>query len=82
MCFLAGRHTTIAIKTAQSRLVAAVKHNSIDTVSELLSETLVEACKEAGLKAKGSKIKCKSQTREGNLFHKGYVFPRWWNTYR
>ena len=32
-------------------------------MSELLSETLVEACKEAGLKATGSKIKCKSQNK-------------------
>ena len=48
-------------QTVQSRLEAAVKHDSIDTASELISETLVEACKEAGLKARGSKIKCKSQ---------------------
>ena len=47
----------------QSRLEAAVKHDSIDTASELLSETLVEACKEAGLKVRGSKIKCKSQNK-------------------
>ena len=41
------------------------------TVSELISETLVEACKEAGLKARSSKIKCKSQNnakqKKGNL---------------
>ena len=30
---------------------------------ELLSETLVEACKETRLKARGSKIKCKSQNK-------------------
>ena len=35
-----------------TRLEAAVKHDSIDTASQL-SETLVEACKEAGLKARG-----------------------------
>ena len=50
-------------QTVQSRLEAAVKHDSIDTASELISETLVEACKEAGLKARGSKIKCKSQNK-------------------
>ena len=50
-------------QTVQSRLEAAVKHDSIDTVSELLSETLVEACKEAGLKARSGKIKCKSQNK-------------------
>ena len=50
-------------QTVQSRLEAAVKHDSIDTASELSSETLVEACKEAGLKARGSKIKCKSQNK-------------------
>ena len=41
-------------QTVQSRLEAAVKHDSIDTASELISETLVEACKEAGLKARNS----------------------------
>ena len=50
-------------QTVQSRLEAAVKHNSIDTASELLSETLVEACKEAGWKVRGSKIPCKSQNK-------------------
>ena len=50
-------------QTVQSRLEAAVKHESIDTASELISETWVEACKEAGLKARGSKIKCKSQNK-------------------
>ena len=50
-------------QTVQSRLEAAVKHDSIDTASELISETLVEACKEAGLKARGNKIKCKSQKK-------------------
>ena len=50
-------------QTVQSRLEAAVKHDSIDTASELISETLVEACKEAGLKAGSSKIKCKSQNK-------------------
>ena len=63
-------------QTVQSRLEAAVKHDSIDIASELISETLVEACKEAGLKARSSKIKCKSQnkwfdqeceTEKGNL---------------
>ena len=49
-------------QTVQSRLEAAVKHDSIDTASELISETLVEACKEAGLKARSCNIKCKSQT--------------------
>ena len=32
-------------------------------MSELVSETLMEACKEAGWKARGSKIKCKSQIK-------------------
>ena len=50
-------------QTVQSRLEAAVKHDSIDTASELISETLVEVCKEAGLKARGGKIKCKSQNK-------------------
>ena len=50
-------------QTVQSGLEAAVKHDSIDTASELPSETLVEACKEAGLKARGSKIKYKSQNK-------------------
>ena len=54
-------------QTVQSRLEAAVKHDSIDTASELISETLVEACKEAGLRARGSKIKCKSQNKWLNL---------------
>ena len=44
-------------KTVESRLEAAVKHDSIDTASEIISETLVEACKQAGLKARGGKIK-------------------------
>ena len=48
-----------------SRFVAAVRHYSIDTASELLSETLVEACKESGRKARGSKIYCKPQNRSG-----------------
>ena len=56
----AGRGTRITIDIVQSMLVAAVKHDSIDTASELLSETLVETCKEARWsKAIGSKIKCK-----------------------
>ena len=50
-------------QTVQSRLEAAVKHDSIDVASELISETLVEACKEAGLKARSSKIKCKSKNK-------------------
>ena len=41
-------------QTVQSRLEAAIKHDSIDIASELISETLVEACKEAGLKARSS----------------------------
>ena len=45
------------------RFVAAVRHYSIDTASELLSETLVEACKESGRKARGSKIYCKPQNK-------------------
>ena len=57
----------IKSQTVQSRLEAAVKHDDSDTASELLSETLVEACKEAGLKARGSKIKCKSQNKWFNL---------------
>ena len=66
----------IKSQTVQSRLEAAVKHDSIDIASELRSETLMEACKEAGLKARSSKIKCKSQnkwfdqeceTEKGNL---------------
>ena len=32
-------------------------------MSELLSETLMEACKEATWKARGRKIKCKSQVK-------------------
>ena len=48
-------------QTVQFRLEAGVKHDSIDIVSELISETLVEACKEARLKARSHKIKCKSQ---------------------
>lgn len=50
-------------QAVQSRLEEAVKHDSIDSASELISETLVEACKEAGMKARGSKIKCKSQNK-------------------
>ena len=50
-------------QTVQSRLKAAVTHDNIDTASEIISETLVEACKEAGLKARGSKTKCKSQNK-------------------
>ena len=50
-------------QTVQPRLEAAVKHDSIDTASELLSETLVEACKETGLKVRGSKTKCKSKSK-------------------
>ena len=51
MCFPAGpvgEDISLSIETVQSRLVAAVKHDSIDTPSELLSETLMESCKEAG----------------------------------
>ena len=55
---------SIKSQTVQSRLEAAVKHaDSINTASELISETLVEACKEARLKARGSKIKCKSENK-------------------
>ena len=63
-------------QTVRSRLEVAVKHDSIDTASELISETLVEAFKEAGLKARSSIIKCQSQnkwfdqeceTEKGNL---------------
>ena len=43
--------------------MAAVKHDNIDTSSELLSETLMEAWKEAEWKARGNKIKCKSQIK-------------------
>jgi len=50
-------------QTVQSRLEAAVKHDDIDTASEVISETLVEVCKEAGLKARSSKMKCKSQNK-------------------
>ena len=50
-------------QTIRSRLEVTVKHDSIDTASELISETLVEAFKEAGLKARSSKIKCKSQNK-------------------
>ena len=73
-------------QTVQSRLEAAIKHDSIDIASELISETLVEACKEAGLKARSSrKIKCKSQnkwfdqeceTEKGNLQSLGEKFPK------
>ena len=53
MCFPAGPVgadiSLLISETVQSRLLAAVKRDSIDTASELLSETLVEACKEAGL---------------------------------
>ena len=77
MCFPAGpvgEDISLLIYTVQSRLVAAVKHDSIDTVSELVSETLVEACKEDGLKARSSKIKCKSQNKWldhqcGKMYH-------------
>ena len=41
MCFPAG-------PVGEDISVAAVKHDSIDTASELLNETLMEACKEAG----------------------------------
>ena len=47
----------------EARLVEAVKHDSIDTVAELRSATFMEACKQAGWKARGSKIKCKSQIK-------------------
>ena len=50
-------------QTVQSRLEAAVKHDSSDIASKLISETLAEACKEAGLKVRSSKIKCKSQNK-------------------
>ena len=43
-------------QTVRSRLEVAVKHDSIDTASELISETLVEAFKEAGLKVRSSII--------------------------
>ena len=59
-----GEDISLLILTVQSRLVVAVKHDSINTASELLSETLVETCKEAGRsKARGSKIKCKPQNK-------------------
>ena len=44
-------------------MVAAVKHDNINSASEVRSESLMEACKEAGLKARGSKIKWKSQIK-------------------
>ena len=50
-------------QTVQSRLEVAVKHDSIDVASELISETFVEACKEAGLKARSSKIECKTKNK-------------------
>ena len=50
-------------RTVQSRLETAVKHDNINTAAELLSETLVEACKEAGLKVRNTKFKCKSQNK-------------------
>jgi len=46
--------------TVQYRLVVAVIHDNINSASEVRSESLIEACKEAGLKARGSKIKWKS----------------------
>ena len=55
------------------RFVAAVRHYSIDTASELLSETLVEACKESGRKARGSKFianrKINDSIRSRNKYH-------------
>ena len=59
MCLPAGpmgEDISLLIKTVQSRLVAAVKHDSIDTASELLRETLVQTCKEAGW----SKARCRT----------------------
>ena len=49
-------------QTVESRLETAVKHGSIDVASELISETLVEACKETGLKARSSKIEVAQNT--------------------
>ena len=54
-CFFANQtyfcfspFSSLKSQTVQSRLEAAVKHDSIDTASELLGETLlVKACKEA-----------------------------------
>jgi len=53
----------IKSQTVQSRLEAAVKHDSIDTASGLMGNIFVEVCNEAGLKARSGKIKCKSQNK-------------------
>ena len=54
-------------QTVQSRLEAAVKQDSIDTASKLISETLVEACKEAGLKSQNKCFDQECETEKGNL---------------
>ena len=67
MCFPVGpvgEDISLLIYTVQSRLVAAVKHDSIDTASKLLRITFMETCKEAAwTKARDSKIKCKPQNK-------------------
>ena len=50
-----GRHITIDINSSIQGS-SSCKHDSIDTASELLNETLMEACKEAGWKARGTEI--------------------------
>ena len=45
----------------QSNLQAALKNDNVDTAAELFSETLVEACKKAGLKVQRNKTKAMSQ---------------------
>ena len=47
-----GRHIAIDINS----------YPAIDSASELLSETLVEACKEAGWKVRGSKLNANHKT--------------------
>ena len=45
----------------QSKLQAALRNDNVDTAAELFSETLVEACKKAGLKVQRNKTKAMSQ---------------------
>ena len=69
----------------QSKLQAALKNDNVDTVAELFSITLVEACKKAGLRVQRNKTKAMSQnnwfdleceTEKENL--KSWPWPKSW----
>ena len=51
----------------QSKRQAALRNDNIDTAAELCSETLVEACKKAGLRVQRNKTKAMPQNNRFDL---------------